>query len=202
MQSQIISEQGVKRIFEGELVPQRKRSGEVHCYIARGFHLEDPAMMAVNGYIINEVSRTSPDSRGVYHVSVWMYGRRRNSAFFPRHWTREQVAQAIAQAYESREPFKWGEFVNCYKGSTETGMRIVMELDEMGLVLDAFPKRAKVSQKKNALWRIENGLQVKSRFVCSQCKQIKILSCPHGHNLPMRKWSFAKWLRRWRLNLC
>ncbi|MGB8511136.1 MAG: EndoU domain-containing protein [Pyrinomonadaceae bacterium] len=198
MQEQIISEQGRVRIFEGQAIPQNMRDGVVHHYMMRGFHLEDPAVVAARGHIIYEDTRTSPDSRGIYRATVLMYGRKRRdgSAFFPRDWTREQVARAIAQAYANREPYKWGEFVNCYRGTTETGMRIVMELDRDGLVLDAFPRRAKLHQGREALWRIERGYQKRSRYVCAKCRSIKTLCCPHGHNAPAKRRVLINSIRR------
>src|ERR1700742_3020257 len=181
-----ISEVGMLRIFEGVKIPQQpNRSGEANHYLARGFHLEDPAIMAAHGHIVDEHIRTSPDSRGVYRVRVLMFGaiRRHGEGFFPRGWTREQVIAAIGQAYINRQPFQWGAFKRGFKGVTETGMRIVMELDESGLVLDAFPLRAKINPRTEALWRIEHGLQKRSRHVCQQCGRLKVLHCPAEHKV-------------------
>jgi hypothetical protein len=191
-----ISEIRMLRIFEGELVPQPTRDGRIDHYQVRGFHLEDAAIMAAHGHTVDERTRTSPDSRGVYRAQVLMFGskkRHHGAGFFPRGWTRGQVIAAIGQAFTNRQPSTWGEFKNCFKGRTETGMQIVMQLDDAGLMLDAFPLRSKVNPRTEALWRIEHGLQKRSRHVCSQCGRLRVLCCPAGHKV---RWRRLKKIRR------
>lgn len=184
--NQIVSEQGLARIFEGVKVAKLTRAGLVDHYRVRGFHLENAAVMAAHGYTANENTRTSPDRHGVYRVGVQMYGKRRNigSGFFPREWTREQVINAISEALTNKEPYQWGEFERCYIGRTQAGMRIVMELDDAGLVLDAFPLRRPCKAKTEALWRVQTGRQRRSKFVCSECGRLKSLCCPAGCDSP------------------
>jgi hypothetical protein len=204
MQSEtILSEKGMRRIFEGELIEVRTGAGAVHHLRALGFHFEDESVLTARGHRIDEYSRTTPDSRGVYRAGVILEGKQRRGGggqcFFPYNWRRSQVMEAIAEAYASREAVNWTEQGRFYKGQTARGMRIVMELDEEGRVLNAFPLRAKTNKAREALYRIDRGLQKKSRYVCGRCQNMKRFCCPFGHGGPGRKkslWSRIKKLAK------
>jgi hypothetical protein len=93
---------------------------------------------------------------------------------------------------------------NFFEGHTSEGMRIIMELDAAGLVIDAFPLRAKVNQKKEALHRIKQGTQTRSRYVCGECQSVKVLVCPNGHGQKRaaRGWFGRRWRKMlWRLDI-
>jgi hypothetical protein len=194
--NQIVSPQGLARIFEGVKVAKLTRDGRVDHYRVRGFHLEDAAIMAANGFTVDERTRTSPDSHGVYRVRVFMFGKKRDmsAGFFPRGWTREQVVTAIEQAYSdpNGQVREWAENERCYVGRTATGMRVVLALDEAGQVFDAFPLRARCNQRLEALWRIQTGRQRRSKFVCSVCGKLKTLCCPSDHAPKRRRFKTAR----------
>jgi hypothetical protein len=201
----IFSAQGLKRILEGELVPHRRKSGEIQYYRVMGFCVEDSAIMAATGNEIVETTRQYPDSRGVYKVSVIIRGVKsaHPKPFFPREWSWSQTARAIEEAYQSRVPCNWTEQGNFYEGISSSGIKIVLELDDAGLVLDAIPIRSgRFSPRRQAQWLLEQGKIEKSRFVCGECHAIKVYVCERGHNLPVSLLdSFGlRWLLRRRFN--
>ena len=59
------------------------------------------------------------------------------STFFPKNWSRQQVVDAINEAYDSkvRQPGSKNVFV----GRTEAGMLIKLRLDADGKITTAFP---------------------------------------------------------------
>jgi hypothetical protein len=183
----IFSEQGLKRIIEGELLPVRRRSGEIQHYRVMGFCLEDSSIIASKGVEVVEDSRTYPDNRGVYSAKVIIQGVKSGKLknFFPRGWTWEQTARAIEEAYENRQPRQWTEQGRFYEGVSSTGIKMVLELDDAGRVLDAIPlKSGRWRAKHQAQWLLEQGKIEKSRFVCSECHALKVYVCERGHTLP------------------
>ncbi len=116
-----------------------------------------------------------------------MRGVKRSTAerngFFPAGWTAAQIANAIAEAMDDRQPFDAGEAGNFFEGRTREGMRLILQLDD-GRVLDAIPQRAKLNKGREAKFQIERGIIPNSRRVCRQCKKIKVRVCPSGHGLP------------------
>jgi hypothetical protein len=184
LEGSIFTEKGERRIFEGELVAVSGGRARV-----RGFHLEDAVVMCARGIVIDEATRTAPDGRGVYLARITMQGAKRmpaSSGFFPLGWSRESVRTAITEAYQVRKPRRWVEAGNFYAGRSRSGVLIIMELDERGRVLDAFPMRARNAnnRKRDAKFRVERGVIKKSRLVCGQCRAAKVMVCPNGHNSP------------------
>jgi hypothetical protein len=178
----IFTEKGMARIFEGELVEVRGGRARV-----RGFHLEDAGVMQSRSIEIVELTRTASDSRGVYAAQITMQGARRRPAyggFFPRGWSRERVLEAVTEAYETRRPCGWVDAGNFFEGRTRAGMRILMELDEGGLVLDAFPVRAKNpnNRKRDARLRVAHGITKHHPLVCGRCHSLRVSVCPRGHD--------------------
>ncbi len=182
----IFSEKGLERIFEGEMVAHRKRDGTVNHYAFRGFHLEEAATMAKRCILMDEKTRTSPDSRGVYRARFTYWGKRRTGTFFPAGWTKTQVCSAIAEAYENRERFATGEAGSFYTGKTREGIGIILQLDDDDLVLDAIPQRAKVNRNTEAKFQIERGTIKSNRRVCKRCGAVKVRVCPTGHDTQRR----------------
>jgi hypothetical protein len=182
----IFAESGLARIFEGELEVRGGRSQ------VRGFHLEDAGVMLARGIVVDEATRTAKDSRGVYHAQITMQGKGRHvglSGFFPHGWSRALVEEAVKEAYETRRPRGWHVAGNFFEGRTRAGMKILMELDEGSLVLDAFPLRNRNNPQKNrardAQLRIRRGISKKHPLVCSHCQELKVLVCPSGHNVQL-----------------
>lgn len=173
----------VERIFDGELKERRSKKGKLNHYAVRGFRLEVAEVMARRGIEVNELSRTPPDSRGVYRAFFSMQGQGRcDGSFFPRAWTREQVLRAIEEAYQSRALVV--EQQRIYEGRTREGIKVRLWLDEAGMVEDAQPVRAgKVSKQSLARFQMRRGLIRHSRYLCGECKRVKVHVCPVGHGL-------------------
>lgn len=196
-ESSILAAEGERRIFEGELVTVRGGRARV-----RGFHLEDATVMRENGISIIEETRTASDSRGVYMAQIELEGVKRRpaySGFFPKSWTREQVRSAIAEAYQVRRPRGWVDAGSFYEGRTREGIKVVMELDESGRVLDAFPQRggsSHANRRRDAQLRVSKGIRREHPLVCGRCHRVRVLVCPKGHDWPAR-WGWWARLGRW-----
>jgi Bacterial EndoU nuclease len=188
MRNDILTDRGLHRIFEGELIETRGGRPRL-----RGFHLEDPGVIRAKGIALIEASRTAPDSRGVYLARIELQGVTRKHAydsFFPVAWSRDEVRAAIAEAYSNRKAVGWVDGGRFFKGQTRAGMSIIMEVDESDRVIDAFPRRAGsnlANRKRDALFRVERGVRRRDRLVCGECHALKVLVCPNGHNPPQRR---------------
>ncbi len=186
MYESIISERGKRRVFEGELVPQMQHGEAVNHFKVRGFRLESESIVTVTGNKVIESTRRPPDARGVYIAKVIVKGVKSNKHnFFPRDWTAEQVLQSIAEAYVTREPHAGGEAGSFAVGRSSSGMRVLMELDDDGLVLDASPFKRPTNPRRAARWMIEQGRIKKSKHICVRCQCPKVPVCLNGHNLPV-----------------
>jgi hypothetical protein len=179
MYESIISLRGLTRIFEGELVPSLTREGRINHYRQLGFRHVSKDVMERNGYSLNFDTLSCPDNREVYK-SIWVFndGRKLRQQFFPRHWTRADVLAAIAEAYETREPKKWGMPGKFFQGRTRDGLRIILELDENNQVLDAIPRTSNTNHERLARWRVEHGFSRVGRYFCRVCGKLK-----RGHEL-------------------
>ena len=126
-------------------------------------------------------------------AQIEMQGASRKPAyggFFPVSWSRDDVRAAISEAYTTRRPVGWVDAGNFYKGRTRAGMRIMLELDSDGRVLDAFPLRAGSSianRKRDAHFKVERGIKKRDRLVCGECHSLKVLVCPNGHGSSYRR---------------
>ncbi len=187
MQSEtIFSEKALDTIFKGELVPQFKKGGELHHVRVRGFRYEDAEVMSAEGVDVIERTRIPPDGKGVYKAGIVLKGVHRSASansFFPRSMTREEILQAIVEAYESRVLVEANQ--KLYKGSGG-GLKIMMFLDDAGRVIDALPKRGRYSRVKAALDQHEKTGQ-SSKLLCPVCYQPKVLVCPSGHWPPRQR---------------
>jgi hypothetical protein len=74
-------------------------------------------------------------------------------------------------------------------------VKIILQLDEAGRVLDAMPQRARLNKGREAKFKVERGTIQSSRRVCRQCKKIKVMVCPSGHGLP-RPIGFGGYMER------
>ncbi len=184
----VFAEGAIERIFEGDIVPNVRRNGEIEHIRIRGFHYEDADVMLARGIEIIEESRTAPDTRGVYKAVIMVRGHRRRAAqygFFPRRLSRDEVLQTIVEAYEHRAIVTAGN-QELYKGEG-CGLNIYMQLDDAGRVTDAWPRRARYSRTQRAIW-IYARTGKRSKLLCHICLQPKVLCCVrHGHLPPRRK---------------
>ena len=120
----------LEHVFHGELNKGKK---------AVGFHYEGVEnMQAVNKTRVNKVTR-QPDARGIYEAEVQVNGKVKKlpSTFFPKNWTKNEVVNAINDAYHSKKlvPGK----SNLYEGISKDGMTIRMYLNPDNTVITAFP---------------------------------------------------------------
>jgi hypothetical protein len=127
-----LSDKAKAHILHGEKTPR----GE-----AKGWHYE-PSGKASHGTHVIESTRSPPDAHGVYEANVVIEGVKKNprSTFFPKHWTQEQVEQAIAEAYQRRVPVQRGPAYR-FEGRSTAGVEIVMDVDARGNIMTAYPKR-------------------------------------------------------------
>jgi hypothetical protein len=199
----VFAEGAIERIFNGEEVPQLMKGGEVHHVRMRGFHYEDRDVMRARVIEINEASRTSPDKRGVYRATVTIQGHRRRGThygFFPLRMSRDEILQAIAEAYENRVVVNASNQKLC-KGSGG-GLPIWMELDEAGgRVTDAWPRRSTYTRRQAALWLyVTTGKR--SKLLCPVCLKPKTLCCSQGHLPLKRKKTFRSFMRKMAKRFC
>ncbi len=191
----IFSERALATIFEGEVVPQLRMSGEVEHHRVRGLRYEDPDQMRLSGCAIVESSRRAAVNKSVYSASVSIRGVRRDlskSNFFPATMTRAEVVQSISEAFDTKEQVQMRE--RLYVGKS-ANLTIFLWLDENNCIVDAMPKAARHKNKvKQAIfWYQHTGKR--SRLLCHACLQPKVLVCPSGHTNPRR--SIYKRLLRW-----
>jgi hypothetical protein len=177
----VFAKGAIERIFDGDIVPNVKKNGEIEHIRIRGFHYEDKDVMLARGIEIIEASRTAPDTRGVYRAAIMVRGYRRKAihyGFFPRAMSRDEILQAIVGAYEHRALVTAGN-QELYKGDGG-GLKINMQLDDAGRVTDAWPRRARYSRTQRALW-VYARTGKRSKLLCPVCLQPKTLCCSHGH---------------------
>jgi hypothetical protein len=193
MHSTVVSDVGRKRLFDGEVIRNFKRTGELYSVSIKPFRHEG------TGCAIFEVSRTLPDIHGVYNAKAIVEGLKaaRSSCFFPREWTPGEVLQAVEEAYAVRVPIKkrGGNF--CI-GVSSASVEIVMELDVDGLVIDAFPRRGKQMKKRAVLlWKMQHGKVEARHYICGRCGVLKERQwiCPRGHNIPKKRGKLHRRLR-------
>jgi hypothetical protein len=179
MQSSIISARGVKRIFVGELAAKVTREGKTYHHRMLGFRHVSAAVMESEGYRIRLDAGSCPDNRGVFTAS-WMLenGRKVRQVFFPSEWTRGDVLAAIGEAYETRAPIQWETPGRYFQGRTRAGLRIVLELDESGHVVDAIPRKSNTNYERMVRWRVERGFARYGKYFCGVCGRLK-----RGHEL-------------------
>jgi hypothetical protein len=193
MHIKVISDRGLTRLFDGEVMRNFRRDGVLENYTVKPFRYEGKPQSVV------EASRTLPNIRGVYRARavVEELKAHRSSCFFPREWTRGDVLQAIEEAYAVRVPERFGRSSFC-NGLSSTGIEIVLELDASGLVLDAIPQFGKqMSKRELSILKVEQGIVKSSPYVCAKCATQKQRQwiCPRGHNIPQVRRTLYKRLR-------
>ena len=127
----------IKHIFLGE-VKSASAGKDKRRLEAIGFHSE--SVKNSEGKVIPG-TRSTPNNQGVYQGKVTVKGIRKRtmsgiSTFFPRHWSPQQVVNAINHAYENRQLISG----NLYSGSSD-GIKIVMRINANGKIATAFPSK-------------------------------------------------------------
>jgi hypothetical protein len=129
MHDLIISPHGLTRIFEGMLVDVQTREGKLHHRRMIGFRHVSRDVIESKGYRVKMDEGSCPDNRGIWSAKWFLStGRSKRQDFFPAEWTCQQVIQAVAEAYETREPTAWEMEGSFYLGRTSAGMKIILEL--------------------------------------------------------------------------
>ncbi len=187
MQGQsIFSERALTTIFEGDVESHRKQDGSINNYRVRGFRYEDEEQMRISGCTIKQGTRSICDARGVYRAVVRVRGVGRSpneSSFFPRHMAKEDVVQAISQAYMSRRLIDVP--TRLWEGKAGA-LVIMLWLDESERIIDARPKyKLPTSKAVRAVMRYEQTGH-RSKLLCHVCLKPKVLICPDGHGTKQR----------------
>jgi Bacterial EndoU nuclease len=178
-QTDIFNENGLTNIFDGAVLINEAGHKKVI-----GYRLENP-----NSENCFTFSRSPMDTNGIYSATGFIRGikrknRNQQNAFFPKDWTQEQIVTAITEAYETRET-KIGQ--DLILGTTSSGLKIRLWLDENGKVFDAMPlinNELAVTEKKP-----------KKKNACKICQQPKHSVCVNHNNLPRPKISALIWKR-------
>jgi hypothetical protein len=182
MQTDIFAAGALDRIFYGELDPNKRTDGTIAHYRVRGFRHESEAATRRGSLLIGD-SRSFPDIRGVYAAAVTVQGikrRKSQSVFFPSTWTPHEIELAIAEAYEGRQATRRSRW---FTGKTSGGIKILMELDASGRVLDARPRTPSMPKRRKAQ--------------CGVCGDGLIKLCPRGHGAPSKLPRRLRWCKRW-----
>jgi hypothetical protein len=181
---EIFAEKGLSNIFDGALLPNvNKQTSQVNNYRVIGYRLE-----SIKNEKVQVACRMPEDSNGVYAATVFFdgirrKGRSRTSVFFPRHWTKDEVTNAIFQAYQNKSVKNPSE--NQYIGTAEKGMHIILWLDADRKVIDAMPFRDVV---------LELNRRRKANSHCRICNQPKHFVCLEHHDYKMTE--FEKILKK------
>ncbi len=124
-------------IFRDRDVIEHVLLGDVKNRQAKGFHYEgmpEPIGRIVPG------TEFGTDSFGVYKAQVEINGIKKKSnegysTFFPKHWSPQEIVDAINEAYDSKKYIVG----NTYSGTTNNGITIEMYLDKKGKIISAYP---------------------------------------------------------------
>jgi hypothetical protein len=183
---EIFAEKGLSTIFDGALLPNiNQTTNEVNNYRVIGYRLESTRTEKVR-----VICRMPEDSNGVYTATIFFDGVRRRgksttSVFFPRHWMKDEVVDAIFEAYQNRIVKNVAD--NQYIGKTSKEMHIFLWLDEKDKVTDAMPFRDAVKEFKR---------RRKAKATCKICGEHKHYVCLERHNPPKKPTGFKRILKR------
>jgi hypothetical protein len=127
------SSDGINHILKGTINSKNK---------AVGFHHEPSSSI---GRITQVVGQ--PNSKGVYKANVEIFDgskyilKNDPSTFFPKHWTSDQVIQAIFEVYANAYPSMRNgkEMIRKWEGVHSSGIKIEMWLDIDGAIETAYP---------------------------------------------------------------
>ena len=88
------------------------------------------------------ITKTVIRNDGCYYAEVLIAGKKQNRAFFPQHWSREDVAKKIWEAYENKsgiKPILQDNGTYKIKGLTSEGILIEMCITQNGTMNTAYP---------------------------------------------------------------
>lgn len=178
-QTEIFTNKGLDNIFNGAILTNEHGQKQVIGYRLENLHSETCPIYA----------RSYKDKNGVYSGNGFIFGiQRRNkknkALFFPSDWTREKVIKAISEAYGTQE-VKSGQ--NFILGTSESGLKIRLWLDENGKVFDAMPLRT------NEFGEVET--RPKKKRGCKICGQPRHTVCFNHGNFSKPKISELIWKR-------
>ena len=138
VQSEFCSKECLEHIFYGNVRSFSAGSGK-HRMRASGYHSE---CASDSQGTIDPGTKGAPDELGVYDGKVRVAGIRKRgngySTFFPRHWSPQHVADAVDQAFRSRQADV--DFPGRFFGFSKEGVRISMYIDN-GHILSFYPER-------------------------------------------------------------
>jgi hypothetical protein len=187
---EIFAEKGLTTIFDGALLPNiNQTTNEVNNYRVIGYRLE-----SIRTEKVQVICRMPEDSNGVYTAGVVLDGVRRrgkstSSVFFPKHWTKDEVTDAIFEAYQNRIVKNVAD--NQYIGKTSKEMHIFLWLDGEDKVTDAMPFRDAVIELNRRLNR-----RRRASATCGICGQYKHYVCLERHNPRKKQTGFKRILKR------
>ncbi len=167
--NEIFAENALSIIFNGALAPVSKtQPNQIHNYKVIGYRLE-----AVKAENVRVAVHQSEDERGIYKATVYFDGVRRraknrNSSFFPRGWTKDEVTGAIFDAYQNKAVREVSQ--SEYIGKNADGMNVVLWLDASGKVFDAMPLSDDPKQ-------IRRRRRKKPKCICEICGRKRYCVC-------------------------
>lgn len=157
---EIFGDEGLSNIFNGKLIPS---SNPERPFEVIGYRLE-----SVKRDNVRVITKSKTDSKGIYRATVYFDGVRRkgksrSGLFFPDNWSKEDVINAVSNAYQN------GNFVdlgnNYFTGQTSDGTKIILLLDGDRKIIDAMP------------WSDEIKRLRKKPKLCTQCGKHKQTIC-------------------------
>lgn len=177
-ETEIFASEGLSNIFNGNLV-QNNAANSSQQYKVIGYRLQ-----SVYRENINVIAKSLETPEGIYQGTTFLNGVRRKGCnadglFFPKDWTRENVIDAISEAYQNKILKNADKQI--FKGETSSGMKIDLWLDENEKVTDAMPFREHLPKKRKKRSKVKH---------CKQCGQPKHYICQTHHNF--KKQGFAK----------
>lgn len=122
------SENCLEHIFIGQTKTNRKGITS-----SSGFHYE--GYPNTKGKTTTLVTPTNNYGLYAYNVEIDGIPKGKESTFFPKNWTPQQVVDAINEAYNNRVHEK----NNRYRGTCNAGFTIEMQIDIKGKVKSAYP---------------------------------------------------------------
>jgi hypothetical protein len=176
--NEIFAENALSILFNGALVPVSKtQPNQVQNRKVIGYRLE-----AVKAENVRVAVRQPEDGRGIYKATAYFDGVRRraknkDSSFFPRVWTKDEVTGAIFEAYQNKVVLEVSQ--NEYVGKASDGMNVVLWLDRNGKVFDAMP----LSDDSHQAHRWKK----KAKRFCRICGREKHFVCLERHPYEKRK---------------
>lgn len=122
------SENCLEHIFIGQTKTNKKGITS-----SSGFHYE--GYPNTKGKITTLVTPTNTYGLYAYNVEIDGIPKGKESTFFPKNWTPQQVVDAINEAYTNRVHLK----NNRYRGTCSAGFTIEMQINVNGKVTSAYP---------------------------------------------------------------